>query len=210
MFSIAVNLAYASFFNSLFRHKHSKHKVVYLDYTDDEAAFKQYCNIESKVYGYKIVCTKSSPIVSFKPDASATVRCAQMVNGIGSNYPDAVNLDSGYIKTLADCTGQVYGPYNLQKAKINSSGSANTSLHQTITYYDLVCDGQGGYDNKYYQNIQKLTTDSNNQKIQQCIVQNTGTAKTFIILFEICIGLAAFAFGIFIYKNYYKKKKIGK
>jgi hypothetical protein len=204
---LIANLSYANFLNSVFTwHKKPKHKAVIIDYSDDATSFKRYCNMESTVYGYQIKCITQTPIVTFKPDASTTVKCAQMVNGIGNDYLPHLNLEHGYIKTLAKCKNTVYGPNILQTSKVSSSGTYATSSHQTTTYYDIVCDGNSGYDKTIHVNEQKQYIDANNLKIHQCIDETTGTAKSFILMFEICAGLAILALGIFIYKTYYRKK----
>lgn len=208
VFVILMQCSYASFFG-LFGGGGSHHHRTDVNKAPTQIDpsiqnYQQWCTLAHTSYGFQISCNQPPVTAAFKADASATVSCKQRYNGINQQFPNIISLSNNFIASLKLCSGQVFGPYQIQT--INVAQESNNTLLQSntlSTFYDVVCSGMGSYESTAYIRQQESINLLASQNTQQCLDHiPTQQVHNFLFLFYICIFLALISLGLIAYKYY--------
>lgn len=182
-----------------------------IDYTSQRQELSNYCTQESMSYGIQIHCIKQSIPLSFKFDASATVRCSQEAQGINQAYPEAVSLSTEFIQSLNFCpNAKIFGPHTLYKTDVvNKEHDTNLGVQNTQvnTYYDVVCNNSS-YSPAIYQKQQVDYQVEVANKLNICVqnIKVNNISSVYILIFEMLIGLALLSFILRFFLKYKNKK----
>ncbi len=212
--AVWLQCSYASFFG-LFgggsSHHRSKPKVsqaVPAPADNSSQYYQQWCSLAPTNFGFQISCVQPPVVTSFKSDASASVKCKQLYNGVSKQFPQQVSLSTTFINSLNLCSGSVHGPFQVSMVNVTEQESGQLiQANSLTTFYSIDCVGKVPYESTFYLSQQESINRFASQNLQQCLDRiPTRQVHNFLFLFYICIGLALISLGIISYK-YYKNRQ---